>query len=339
MSRVVVTGGAGFIGSHVCEALLLAGHSVGVVDDLNNFYDPAIKTANMAILAKAGARFYRTDVRDKAGLDRAFTLEKPELVIHLAARAGVRPSLDNPELYVSTNVLGTQVVLEAMRAHSTPKLIFASSSSVYGQRSAVPFRESDVAATPMSPYAATKLAGEQLIYTYSRLFGLSAVCLRLFTVYGPRQRPDLAIHKFYRLMRAGNAIPLYGDGMTSRDYTFIGDIVQGVLVAINLDSSYEIINLGGARPVTLEALVRTLGAVLKVQPRVLRLPTQLGDVPITCADTSKAARLLGYRPKVELERGIQIFHDWYESAISSEAIISSGPRRQHAALSASVNLN
>jgi UDP-glucuronate 4-epimerase len=341
MSKAILTGGAGFIGSHVGDALLAAGHSVAVIDDLNDFYDPAIKMANIAGLARAGARFYRADVRNKAEMDYVFAQEKPDVVFHLAARAGVRPSLDDPELYVSTNVLGTLHVLEAMRAHSTPKLIFASSSSVYGERSAIPFRESDVASSPMSPYAATKLAGEQLIYTYSRLFGLKAVCLRFFTVYGPRQRPDLAIHKFYRLMRAGKAVPVYGDGTAGRDYTFIHDIVRGVLSSLALDTSYEVINLGGARPVLLKDLVQVIGAVLGMNPRVLEFPAQAGDVPITCADTAKAGRLLGYAPAVALEQGMQIFHDWYESveAASRGAIAAGAVSARNGTVGAGVNLN
>jgi UDP-glucuronate 4-epimerase len=311
--NVLVTGGAGFIGSHVCEAMMADRCRVSIIDDLNDFYDPSLKRENLAALAEKGEfAFYQGDIRDSRLVQAVFEQEQPGVVVHLAARAGVRPSLQKPKLYFSTNVDGTLNILEAMRRQAVPKLVFASSSSVYGDRAAVPFRETDAVARPISPYAATKLAGEQLVYTYAHLYGIRAICLRFFTVYGPRQRPDLAIRRFYELMQAGKPVTMFGDGSTGRDYTFISDIVDGILAALRCEARYEIVNLGNSRPVLLSELIAELGRVLKVQPVVIPASSQPGDVGITFADTSKAEALLGYRPSVDFAEGIRCFNAWME---------------------------
>ena len=313
MHNVLITGGAGFIGSHVCEALIAAGCRVSIVDDLNDFYDPSLKRENLAALAELGEfSFHHADIRDSRRVQAIFQREQPDVVVHLAARAGVRPSIDEPELYFSTNVGGTLNILEAMRRQSIQRLVFASSSSVYGNRSSVPFREADTVGRPISPYAATKLAGEQLVYTYTHLYDIRAICLRFFTVYGPRQRPDLAIRKFYELLRDGRPVTMFGDGSTGRDYTFISDIVDGTLAAIECPVEYEIVNLGNARPVLLREMIEALAQALGVRPVVIPASSQPGDVGITYADTGKAEALLGYRPKVSFAEGIGRFSAWVE---------------------------
>ncbi|MGA2595858.1 MAG: NAD-dependent epimerase/dehydratase family protein [Bryobacteraceae bacterium] len=314
--KVLVTGGAGFIGSHLCESLLRQGEGVAVIDDLNDFYDPALKRQNLNRIVERGGMFYPADLRHKRAIFQVFRQERPDVVVHLGARAGIRPSLLQPELYVSTNVLGTLNVLEAMREHGVPKLVFASSSSVYGNRSRVPFSESDPVGQPVSPYAATKLAGEQLVHTYSHLYGIGAVCLRLFTVYGPRQRPDLAIHKFYTLMLERKPVPLYGDGTTSRDYTYVSDVIRGIRASIQLRARFEIINLGGGSPVLACDLIRAIAKVLGVSPALEMLPPQPGDVDRTCADVAKAKSLLGFAPEVSLMSGLALFHKWYREECS-----------------------
>jgi len=316
MTRILVTGGAGFIGSHLVERLLLAGHGVSVVDDFHPFYDPAVKRANLAAAAAHDRfRLVEGDVTDLEGLERAFEGEKIDVIVHLAARAGVRPSIAQPAAYVESNVAGTLAVLELARRRGIGRVVFGSSSSVYGESSSVPFREDDPAASPISPYAATKRAGELLCHTYRHLYGIAVVCLRFFTVYGPRQRPDLAIHKFARLMVRGEPIPVYGDGSTERDYTYVDDILQGVEGAIDFTGrhpgAYEIVNLGESRTISLSRLVEVLSGALGIEPRIERFPAQPGDVSRTFADVRKARELLGYRPEVAFEEGIERFVRWF----------------------------
>jgi len=310
--RILVTGGAGFIGSHLCERLLRDKHEVAIMDDLNDFYSPAAKRANIATVQSAGsAELHEVDIRNPDAVDRVFENYKPTVVFHLAARAGVRPSLEQPLLYEETNVRGTTVLLEAARKFAVRKFLFASSSSIYGIANQVPFLESDSVNLPVSPYAATKIAGEKLCFTWSHLYGLPVICLRFFTVYGPRQRPDLAIHKFTQLIEEGRPIPFFGDGFSGRDYTYIDDILDGLTAALYYESRYEIFNLGNSHPVRLGELVETLEAALGRKASINRQPDQLGDVPITYADISKAARLLGFRPKVLFPEGIARFVRWY----------------------------
>lgn len=310
--HILVTGGAGFIGSHVCERLLLEGHSVSALDDLNDFYSPAAKRANLRAIGRYGNfRFYQGDIRAQERVEQVMEVERPEAVIHLAARAGVRPSLDQPLLYGEVNVQGTMAVLEACRKRGVRKFIFASSSSIYGIANQVPFRESDTVMMPVSPYAATKIAGEKIAYTYSHLYGINVVCLRLFTVYGPRQRPDLAIRKFTALIESGRPIPVYGDGSSGRDYTFVQDTVDGIMGALAHDCPYDIFNLGNSQPVKLITLIQTIEAALGKKAAIQWLPDQPGDVPITYADISKSQKVLGYHPRVPLRQGIDSFLNWY----------------------------
>ena len=311
----LVTGGAGFIGSHVCERLLLAGHAVWAFDDLNDFYDPQVKRRNLReiqALAKP-FEFVYGDVTDRAALDELFARVRFDQVIHLAARAGVRPSLDKPALYQRVNVEGTVNLLEAARRRGVRKIALASSSSVYGVNSKVPFSESDPIFSPISPYAASKLAGEALGHVYHRLYGLDVVMLRLFTAYGPRQRPDLAIHKFTRLILEDKPIPVFGDpDRSARDHTFISDILDGIMACTEREFGYEIFNLGESRTVTLSHLIQVLEDALGKKAVIDRQPMQPGDVPITYADISKAEVLLGYHPRVGIEQGIPLFVDWYK---------------------------
>jgi UDP-glucuronate 4-epimerase len=308
--HVLVTGGAGFIGSHVCEALLERGVEVVVLDDFNDYYDPRIKRGNIAGF-RGRAEVVEGDLRDKDLVGRLFAEHRFTAVFHLAARAGVRPSIDDPELYVSTNVNGTLHLLEACREHGVDKFVFASSSSVYGVNPKIPFAEEDPLIRTISPYAATKLAGEQLCSTYSYLHGIRCVCLRFFTVYGPRQRPDLAISKFMYRILAGQPIDQYGDGSTARDYTYISDIVKGVLAAADYKGAdFEIINLGGSDPHTLAELISGVEEVTGMKAEITRLPDQPGDVPRTYADVSKARRLLGYEPSVDLKTGLGAYLRW-----------------------------
>jgi UDP-glucuronate 4-epimerase len=316
---ILVTGGAGFIGSHLVDRLLAAGERVVVLDDFNDFYDPAIKRANVAPhLSNPAYTLVEGDIRDAATLERIFSVHGIRKVVHLAARAGVRPSLDEPELYESVNIAGTLAVLEACRRHKVEKLVFGSSSSVYGENPKVPFAESDMVANPISPYAATKAAGELFCHTYAHLYRLPVVCLRFFTVYGPRQRPDLAIHKFARLIQEGSPIPVFGNGQTERDYTFVDDIVTGIVAALDYDRSpFEIINLGNSRTVPLNRLIAVIEQAVGRQAIIEWRPPQPGDVPRTFADTSKAARLLGYAPDTAIEDGVAKFAAWLqESAIA-----------------------
>lgn len=310
--NVLVTGGAGFIGSHVVEALLARDHRVTVVDDFNDFYDPAIKRRNCRAFG-ARARVMETDIRDLPALRSIFATERFDAIIHLAARAGVRPSLQQPQLYTEVNITGTQNLLELAKEHRVRKFVFASSSSVYGINSKVPFAEADPIFHPISPYAATKLAGEALCHVYHHLYGIDMVCLRFFTVYGPRQRPDLAIHKFTRAIVEGRPIELFGDGNTRRDYTYITDIVHGVMACLNREFGYEIINLGGSRTVSLRELVQHIEAALGQKAQIRWLPEQPGDVPVTYADVTKAGQVLGYQPSVPIEEGIRRFVAWFQT--------------------------
>lgn len=311
----LVTGGAGFIGSHVCERLLHAGHVVWAFDDLNPFYDPEIKQRNLRDIQALGKPFHfiQGDLTDAVAVGSLFNSVKFDQVIHLAARAGVRPSLQEPALYQRVNVEGTVNILEAARKTGVKKLTLASSSSVYGVNAKVPFAESDPIFSAISPYAVSKLACEALGHVYHHIYGLDIVMLRFFTVYGPRQRPDLAIHKFAKLISAGKPIPVFGDGSTARDYTYITDIVDGVLACTEREFGYEIFNLGESQIVTLSRLIELLEAALGKKAIINRQPPQLGDVPITFADVSKARTKLGYNPTTKIVQGIPKFVEWFRS--------------------------
>jgi UDP-glucuronate 4-epimerase len=318
--RILLTGGAGFIGSHVAEALLRRGAELTIVDNLDEFYSPEWKRANLEEVRRVGKfEFFAQDICDYEGLHKLMERVRPEAIVHLAARAGVRPSIEQPLLYQQVNIAGTLNLLESSRQLGIDKFVFGSSSSVYGATSKAPFSEDQVECKPISPYAATKLAGELLCYTYAHLFRLSVVCLRFFTVYGPRQRPDLAIHKFTALAEAGKPVPIFGDGSTGRDYTFVEDIVAGVVAGLGYepraveDVRFEIFNLGNSHPVKLsemvDAIEQATGRKLIREQKEL----QPGDVPLTWADISKAQRLLGYRPATKFGDGIQRFVSWYRS--------------------------
>ena len=314
MSNILVTGGAGFIGSHVCAALLRAGRSVIALDNFDDFYDPEIKQRNITeLLGSGGFSLVNGDIRDEVAVNDLLS-HGVDAVIHLAARAGVRPSIEHPLLYEDVNVHGTAVLLEACRTHQVRNFVFASSSSVYGNNRKIPFAESDRVDEPISPYAATKRAGELLAYTYHHLYGMNVTCLRLFTVYGPRQRPDLAIHKFARLIEAGKPVPVYGDGSMMRDFTYIDDIVGGVLRALDRCQGYHIYNLGESRPVSVNELIAALETALGRKATIERLPPQPGDVERTCADVSLAQAELGYEPKTELPEGLGRFVEWLRGA-------------------------
>ena len=307
----LVTGAAGFIGSNLCERLLADGNGVLGFDDLNDFYSRAQKEQNVRDLERMGNfRFVRGDLRDAGAVKQLFE-QTFDQVIHLAARAGVRPSLQDPALYQEVNVTGTVHLLEAARKSGIKKVTIASSSSVYGINSKVPFSESDPIFTPISPYAASKLACEALGHVYHHIYGMDVAMLRFFTVYGPRQRPDLAIHKFAGLIEAGKPIPVFGDGSTSRDYTYVTDTVDGIVACTRKEIGYEIFNLGESETVRLSKLIELLEAALGKKAEIERQPSQPGDVPITFADISKARKMLGYNPRVKIEEGIQKFVEWF----------------------------
>jgi UDP-glucuronate 4-epimerase len=322
MRSILLTGGAGFIGSHVAEALLRRGDHLTIVDNLHNFYSPAWKKENLQDIRRTGPfDSYDVDICDKQRIRDLVSRFRPDVIVHLAARAGVRPSIEEPGAYVEVNISGTLNLLELCREFQINKFVFGSSSSVYGATSRAPFSEEQVDLRPISPYAATKLAGETLCYTYAHLFKFSAICLRFFTVYGPRQRPDLAIHKFTSLIESGKPVPVFGDGSTGRDYTFIDDIVTGVLAAIEYEpptkpaaTRFEIFNLGNSHPVRLSQLVDLLEHATGKKASRDQKPPQPGDVPLTWADVSKAGRLLGYRPKTDLATGLQKFVAWYRAS-------------------------
>lgn len=305
--HVLVTGGAGFIGSHAVEALLARGDTVSVIDNLDPYYDPAAKRANLAACADR-VRLIEGDLRDPRALGAA--LDGADAVLHMAARAGVRRSIAEPALYVDNNVRGMQVLLDAMHARGVRRLVYASSSSVYGARTDGPFRESDPVRAPESPYAATKMAGELLAHAASRTRGLSVTCCRLFTVYGPRQRPEMAIHLFARRALAGEPIRRFGAGDSERDYTYVGDIVAGLLAALDRPEPFAVYNLGGSRPVTLNQLLDGIARVFEVELQIQQAPDQPGDVPVTWADTSLARARLGYAPQVGLDEGLGRFRAW-----------------------------
>jgi UDP-glucuronate 4-epimerase len=311
MSKVLVTGGAGFIGSHLVDILLNEDWDVTVIDNFDPFYDAKIKEQNIAShLNRSNNRLVRADIRDFACLKDKLPGEY-DAIIHLAAKAGVRPSIFNPQSYQTVNVLGTQNLLELAKEWGVKQFVFASSSSVYGVNPNVPWHEADQVLMPISPYAATKVAGELLGHVYNHLYGIRFIALRFFTVYGPRQRPDLAIHKFARLMLDKKPIPIYGDGSTRRDYTYIDDIVQGIRAAMDYQGSmYEVINLGNDHTISLNQMIQSLERVLGVKAQLQRMPEQPGDVPQTWADLTKARNLLGYQPQTDFETGLEKFSKW-----------------------------
>ena len=314
MKKFLITGGAGFIGSHLVDRLLATGvERIEVVDDFNDFYEPSIKRANIREhLNDPRYHISEIDIRDRTALQPLFESNNFDCVVHLAARAGVRPSLSEPQLYSETNINGTLNLLESARESHIEQFVFGSSSSVYGINAKVPFSEDDPIRQPISPYAATKAAGELLCHTYSHLYGLRCVCLRFFTVYGPRQRPDLAIHKFAKLITQRKPIPVFGDGTTRRDYTYIDDIIDGVMAAIDYNKSkYEVINLGESRTVELNELISLLEKELQIDATIDRQPPQPGDVPQTFADVSKARALLSYNPSTQIEEGLRRFVEWF----------------------------
>ena len=321
MVTYLITGGAGFIGSTLSQKLIEKGNKVVAIDNFCDFYDPKIKEDNVKELLKNNNfKLYRKDIRDRQAIKEIFDENKIDIVMNLAAMAGVRPSIENPILYQEVNCLGLQNILEEMRAHKVKNGVFASSSSVYGNCKEVPFREDMVVDYAISPYAATKKANEVMAHVYHKLFDMNIIMLRFFTVYGPKQRPDLAINKFTRLMLEGKEIPMFGDGTTSRDYTYIDDIVDGIIKSCNYCMNnkevYEILNIGNSSPTTLKEMINTIGQVLKIEPKIKQLPMQPGDVDRTYADVSKAKALIGYEPKTTFKEGIENFIKWYKSRMN-----------------------
>ncbi len=313
--KVVITGGAGFIGSNVAEQLLKRGDSVIIIDNINNYYDEALKYKNLSDLAQMGTsktlQVYKTDICDVGGLNIIFEKEKPDVICHLAARAGVRSSIKDPTLYLKTNIIGTLNILEMARKYGIKHVVIASSSSVYGDRKKVPFREDQLADKQSSPYAMSKKATELLAYTYYHLHGISATCLRLFTVYGPRGRDDMAPLIFLDAMHRGKTIKLCGDGSIVRDFTYVGDIVDGIIRAIDKPLGYEILNLGRGNPITLSEFIATIEKVVNKKAKIKNVPVFAADVSITHADISKARKLLGYNPKISVEDGMRYMYEWY----------------------------
>lgn len=323
----LITGGAGFIGSHLCRELLKQGARIINIDDYNDFYDPAIKRHNVSEFLKNPDTFidYPIDIRDQETVEKIFADWGAEInqVIHLAARAGVRPSLKEPRLYLETNVTGTLNILEQMREYNIPKMVFASSSSVYGNRTDPPFREDQDISKPISPYAATKAMGENLLHTYSHLYGIHTVALRFFTVYGAAQRPDLAIHMFTKRIAQGEPIPMFGDGSTKRDYTYISDILQGILGAMDYHKTpFEVFNLGESQSISLSKLILLLEDALGKKAIIDPQPMQPGDVVLTCADITKAKQFLNYSPTTPIEKGITSFVEWYQHQASPPQLIT-----------------
>ncbi len=314
--RILVTGGAGFIGSHCAERLLDLGFEITVIDNFDPFYDPDIKRANIRnALEHRHYTLLEGDIRDEEFIRYSFAKHRPDVILHLAAKAGVRPSIEQSVLYNDVNMRGTSILLEACRNNKIGRFIFGSSSSVYGNAEKTPFSESDSVDTPISPYAATKKAGELLCYAYHHLYKMDMFCLRFFTVYGPRQRPEMAIHKFTRMIEDGEEVPQFGDGKSSRDYTYIDDIVEGVVASVEKVKGYEVINLGESKTISLSELIQKLEALLGKKARIKILPQQPGDVERTFADINKASRLLGYSPKFSIDEGLKRFVEWYRQQL------------------------
>jgi len=329
----VVTGGAGFIGSTLSKKLLKDENNVVAIDNFCDFYNPNIKEHNTEeLLENSKFKLYKNDIRDREAIKKIFDENNIDVVVHLAAMAGVRPSIDNPILYQEVNCMGTQNILEEMKLHNIKNGVFASSSSVYGNCKEVPFREDMIVDYAISPYAATKKANEVMAHVYHELFNINIIMLRFFTVYGPKQRPDLAINKFTRLMLNGEEIPMFGDGSTSRDYTYVDDIVSGISKScdyvLNHEDVYEILNLGNSSPVSLMEMIQTIGRACGVEPKIKQLPMQAGDVERTYADISKAKRLIGYEPKTPFEDGIKNFVTWYKENLELYKWGKNGNRRK-----------
>jgi UDP-glucuronate 4-epimerase len=311
----MVTGGGGFIGSHLCERLLREGDQVVCFDNFDNFYDPNIKIRNLEEINKKFLDRFTLitgDIRNSEHLQEAFQKYRIDLVVHLAARAGVRPSIEQPLLYQDVNIRGTMVLLEVCKEYKIKDFIFASSSSVYGENQRVPFSEKDLDIQPISPYGATKRAGELLGYSYHHLYGMNIACLRIFTAYGPRQRPEMAIHKFTRLVDRGEKVPMFGDGSSRRDYTYIDDLIDGILTVIHHSKGFEVYNLGESQTTSLKELIQLIEKALGKKALVEMLRSQPGDVSTTYADITKAKERLGYQPKVKMEEGIRRFVEWYK---------------------------
>lgn len=318
MKTYLVTGGAGFIGSSLTEKLLNEGNRVIAIDNFCDYYSPLLKEKNIKdFLDNPNYKLYRTDIRNSEDIKKIFSDNKIDVIVHLAAMAGVRPSIENPLLYQEVNGMGTQNILESAKLNNIKSLVMASSSSVYGNCKEIPFRENMIVDFAISPYAATKKSNEVMAHVYHKLNNMNIIMLRFFTVYGPKQRPDLAINKFTRLMLEGKSIPMYGDGTTSRDYTYIDDIVDGIIKSCdyveNNDNVYEIINLGSNNPISLKEMINTIGEVLNVEPNIEVLPMQPGDVDRTYADITKANKLLGYNPSITFKEGIEKFVEWYKN--------------------------
>jgi UDP-glucuronate 4-epimerase len=312
----MVTGGAGFIGSHLCESLLREGDQVICFDNFDSFYDPDIKIRNVEGINKKFPNQFKLitgDIRNSENLQEVLKKNQIDLIIHLAARAGVRPSIEQPLLYQDVNIRGTMVLLEVCKEYGIKNFIFASSSSVYGENQRVPFSEKDLDIQPISPYGATKRAGELLCYSYHHLYGMNIACLRIFTAYGPRQRPEMAIYKFTRLVDQGEKVPMYGDGSSQRDYTYIGDLIEGIQGVIHHHKGFEIYNLGESHTTSLRELVRLIEEALGKKATIEVLEPQPGDVSTTYADITKAKEILGYQPKVKMEEGIRRFVQWYKA--------------------------
>ncbi|HEY4619408.1 MAG TPA: GDP-mannose 4,6-dehydratase [Nitrospirota bacterium] len=312
MTNILITGAAGFIGSHLSERLLQEGSRIICLDNLDTFYDPQMKRENLKpLLANNNFTMIEGDIRDLKLLTDIFEGNRIDIIVHIAARAGVRPSIKEPLLYYDVNVRGTTNLLEMAKNYHIKKFIFASSSSVYGENKKVPFSEDDNVDYPISPYAATKKAGELISFTYHHLYGIPVNCLRFFTVYGPRQRPEMAIHKFTRLIYEGKSIPVYGDGTSRRDYTYIDDLISGITASVNTELGYEIINLGESKTVKLTELISLIEENLQKKAIIEWLPDQPGDVPVTFADIGKARRLLGYAPCIDIKEGAGRFVEWF----------------------------
>ena len=323
MKTFLITGGSGFIGSTLSEQLLNNNERVIIIDNFCDFYNPNIKEKNInKIKNKTNLKLYKVDIRDRLSIKKVFDENKIDVVVNLAAMAGVRPSIENPVLYQEVNCLGLQNILEEMKLHNVKNGVFASSSSVYGNCKDVPFRENMIVDYAISPYAATKKANEVMAHVYHKLYNMNIVMLRFFTVYGPKQRPDLAINKFTKLMLEGKKIPMFGDGSTSRDYTYIDDIVDGIIKSCQFcllnKNVYEILNLGNSNPISLINMIKIIGETLEIEPNIEQLPMQAGDVETTFADITKAKKLIGYEPKTPFRNGIKEFVKWYKEEITGE---------------------